>query len=350
MKIGVLTFHNIPNIGALLQAYSLCVALRKKGVECELIDYTCPNIRRRELESPRTGNKLKDILIRFLIWPKTKKKIKACQQFMFERKLYSNRQYQRSSLKETEMDYDAFITGSDMVWNLSLTDHDWSYFCDFISDSKKAYSYGSSIGDVWENNDLERIVTLLSRYRMIRVRETDTCSTLNALGIDAELVSDPTMLLSVQEWESIAKLPKEKDYVLVYFPTEKNMREARKYASECGKEIFVLNWGMPIKGYRNIAPLSPDEWIGFFINASAIFTGSYHGLLFSLYFEKPVWTDNESNRVSSLLSKFKIERCLIKDNSNIIFNIDYHKVSKDIDIFRSVSLHYLDQIIEDCKL
>lgn len=44
-----MTFHNIPNIGAILQAYSLCKVIRMMGQECYLVDYTCDNIRKREL-------------------------------------------------------------------------------------------------------------------------------------------------------------------------------------------------------------------------------------------------------------------------------------------------------------
>ena len=49
MKFGIMTFHNIPNIGAILQAYSFCKIMRMKGQECYLVDYTCDNIRKREL-------------------------------------------------------------------------------------------------------------------------------------------------------------------------------------------------------------------------------------------------------------------------------------------------------------
>lgn len=49
MKYGILTFHNIPNIGVLLQAYGLCTTIRKLGTECDLIDYHCDNIIYREL-------------------------------------------------------------------------------------------------------------------------------------------------------------------------------------------------------------------------------------------------------------------------------------------------------------
>ena len=45
MKFGIMTFHNIPNVGAILQAYSLCKVIRMMGQECYLVDYTCYDIR-----------------------------------------------------------------------------------------------------------------------------------------------------------------------------------------------------------------------------------------------------------------------------------------------------------------
>ena len=44
MKVGILTFHNIPNYGAALQAVALCNAVSKLGLECEIINYKCENI------------------------------------------------------------------------------------------------------------------------------------------------------------------------------------------------------------------------------------------------------------------------------------------------------------------
>ena len=146
MRIGILTFHNIPNVGALLQAYALCLTFRSLGVDCDLIDYTCSNIKERELTFHPTGNALKDLILKLFVYPKTVLKIKACQQFMIDRRCYSNIRYTKDTLPDANSRYDAFISGSDMIWNLSVTDYDWTYFCDFVDDDKKKYAYGSSIG------------------------------------------------------------------------------------------------------------------------------------------------------------------------------------------------------------
>lgn len=349
MKIGVLTFHNIPNIGAILQAYSLCLAFRYEGAECDLIDYTCKNIENRELKPPHTGNLLKDFIIKYLIWPRSKKKIRACQLFMKKQNMYSKNQYTKLTLNSANDDYDAFVSGSDMIWNLSVTDYDWTYFCDFVLANKKKFSYGSSIGDNWKDDDFRRVKELLSRYRLIGVRESDTCDLLNSVGLNARLVCDPTMLLTRSEWEKISVKPKEINYVLVYFPSEFNLRSAKVYAIKHKLQVVVLNWALPIKGVINVSPCSPQEWIGYFLYANAVFSGSFHGLLFSLYFEKPVWTDNYGNRITSILNKFDIDSCLLSRDPDMNNVIDFQKVSENISKLRMNSLSYIQQIINDCK-
>ena len=74
MKYGILTFHNIPNIGALLQAYSLCKAVRSFGADCEIIDYKCDKIEERELIYKRHPNILKDLITSVLAQDKEENK------------------------------------------------------------------------------------------------------------------------------------------------------------------------------------------------------------------------------------------------------------------------------------
>lgn len=86
---------------------------------------------------------------------------------------------------------------------------------------------------------------------------------------------------------------------------------------------------------------SPNEWLSYLKDADAVFTNSYHGLLFSLYFNKPVWTDNQSNRVQALLKRLNLECCNLKNDTTCSDVIDYHQCNKLIQSFREDSLEYL---------
>ena len=47
MRIGILTFHNANNYGAVLQAYGLQQTIRLLGHDCEIVDYRNIEIERR---------------------------------------------------------------------------------------------------------------------------------------------------------------------------------------------------------------------------------------------------------------------------------------------------------------
>lgn len=52
--VGILTFHDTTNFGACLQAVATYQALSERGVCCEIINYHCAEIDRRET-IPRIG-------------------------------------------------------------------------------------------------------------------------------------------------------------------------------------------------------------------------------------------------------------------------------------------------------
>ena len=152
------------------------------------------------------------------------------------------------------------------------------------------------------------------------------------------------MLLPSSQWSEIAKSPREKNYVLVYFPSDKNLAAASQYARNKKMEVIVLNWGLPIRTYKNIRPCSPQEWVGYVKSADAVFTNSYHGLLFSLYFNKPVWVDKRGSRFTSLMDYLDIGNIDLNNDPDLKFKIDYVKVTSLLDNMREKSLDYLKRI------
>lgn len=340
MKYGILTFHNIPNIGALLQAYGLCTTIRKLGAECDLINYQCDNIIYRELTFHPAVGFLRNVLAKF-IWRKTERKIKSCQYFMKQQNFYSKKLYTKKNIGEANKDYDAFISGSDMIWNLFVTGNDFTYFLDFVNEDKPKYSYASSVGAEWDSNTLCKVQPLLHKYNSISVRESDTCQIINDMGIPCKNVVDPTMLLTYDEWAKIALPPKEKDYVLVYFPTKENKQAALDYAKRHGKKVLMINMWLFSPGFKNVSPMDPPSWLGYFMNASAVFTDSYHGILFSLYFHKLFWTGNYGNRILSLINTLGLQGCLLKKDRDLINEIDYRLVDEKLHKLRIDSYNFI---------
>lgn len=340
MKYGILTFHNIPNIGALLQAYSLCKAVRSFGADCEIIDYKCDKIEERELIYKRRPNILKDLILR-AFWHKTKKKIKLCQAYMRSKHVYSEKTYNASNINQANKEYDCFISGSDMIWNLEITGHDFNFLLSFADNEKNKFSYGSSIGDKWNSKDIDKVKCLLSRYNALSAREKDTCNNIESMGLKCKHVIDPTMLIRTEDWVTEAIEPKYKGYVLLYFTSKEIIKSARKYAKKHRLKIVHITTEVSRPGIISVSPNTPPEWIGLFLKADAIFTNSYHGLLFSLYFKKPVWTANYGNRITSLLETLNITHRLLKKDLTLQSSIDYNDITKKIELLRQDSLNYL---------
>ena len=49
MKIGIITFHDTTNFGSLLQTYGLYKKISDFGYDCDIINYQCENIVKREI-------------------------------------------------------------------------------------------------------------------------------------------------------------------------------------------------------------------------------------------------------------------------------------------------------------
>lgn len=347
MKIGILTFHNIPNIGAMLQAYALCKTLRNLGYSCDIIDYSCAPIIERELQFHSTHNIAKDCLLKLFVWPNKQKKIKQCSEWMNRAGIISPQKYNRENIKDSVAEYDVFISGSDMIWNLEITKHDYTFFQDFVTSDKKQISYASSIGGTWKDCDLEKVHQLLSRYSAIAVRESDTNQKLIELGLNSNVVADPTLLLTTDDWWKLAQESPAKytNYVLVYFPTRQLIKNAQQYAKQRGLKVVVINWDFHQFGVINAQPNTPSDWVSLFCHASAVFTNSYHGLLFGMYFCKPLWTANYGNRLTSMLGYVDQLGALIKNDPQLKNKIDYTMCHRKIDALRKESINYLKEAL-----
>lgn len=347
MKYGILTYHNIPNFGALLQAYSFCATLRELGTDCDILDYQCENIVQRELTFHPSANPIKTVAHRLLVWPFQRKKIHACQQFI--KPYCSKNQYTRANVQKANNVYDGFIAGSDMIWNREVNGCDQTFFLDFTAHDKYRFSYASSIGGIWSEEDWTVISSLLGRFNRLSVREEDTAKMIRKqLNLSCESVCDPTMLMLPAVWDKLTVPVYEKNYIVVYFPYPEILAAAKRYASEHAQKVLVLGVGMlPHKGMLLKQVYTPEEWISYIKNANAVFTDSYHGLLFSLYFRRPVWTNNRSNRTISLLKQLGQEQCWIDEDPHFAHVIDYQKVQAALLEMRKKSLDYLKTALKN---
>lgn len=262
--------------------------------------------------------------------------------------------YTPESVEQSDSLYSKFFAGSDIVWGRDITNHDYAYFLNFVSDSKKKYSYASSVGDYVSYWDDKVVGDLLADFSHITVRETDAVEWVRQkAGRKAELVCDPTMLLTTEEWEKFTIAPKkERSYVLVYYDSDnsKCLQDAIGYANRYNLKVKYINYGIPEKKVLNVKPTSVPEFLSLIKYADYVFTASYHGMLFSLYFEKQFcfYTRARRSRLLSLAERLGVSDryCdqVVEMPDSVI---DYNDVNARIDDFRSSSIEILKNMLEE---
>lgn len=345
MKYGILTYHNIPNFGSVLQAYALCNVVRSFGYDCDIIDYSCENIIKRECEYHSTGNVIRDILARLFKWPHTVKKSLACREFI--RPYCTATKYDRSNIGSVNNVYDGFISGSDIIWNLDISD-DNNFFLDFCGGGVKRIAYAASVGDTWDEEELFYIRRALSEYDYLSTREADTCDFINdELGMKCDIVADPTMLIPSEEWSRLLVDIPDKNYVLVYFPNNELLNAAKRYCAKNQYQLIVLETRLPFRRHNRRILYSPDVWMSYVKNAKAVFTNSYHGFLFALYYHRPVWTNTYSNRQRSVIDRLGLIHCHIDHDPELENIIDYDECDKALAQFRQSSLDLLKAALRE---
>lgn len=361
MKIGILTQPLHANYGGLLQAFALQKYLRDMGHEVLTVDYARKP--RAWLAPYRLARRC---VAKFILRRKVALSPKPIQQGVgkntqrfVEENIRTTKKIWSPARKRdfAEYDFDAFVVGSDQTWRPAYSPYMPTFFLDFLGEDKKTrrIAYASSFGkDEWEfSPEMTKIcATLAKKFHAISVREDSGVSLCeNYLGVSAEHVIDPTMLLSKGDYCEIVErdeirrlLPPQKAKTLFFYDlarTSENRSLADFVASGLGLDVFAL---MPsresIVGGYGVYP-SVGEWLRGFRDAEFVVTDSFHGCVFSIIFNKPfIALGNKSggmSRFHSLLKMFGLgDRLVLFDgdldvqervSSLISDNIDWEKIN-----------------------
>lgn len=354
-KIAILTFQNTTNYGALLQAVALQKVLRDKcGVECETLRYRCVNIEKRELpQRPQMSSNMKSIIQQMCLYLSKRKKKKNMQ--CFEKLLQqSERVYDRDNIADADTEYDKFIVGSDIVWELTVTGGDFTYYLDFTSPDKR-FSYAASFGGNTIANECRSICQeLLAGFKSISVRETSGKKLVEDLVHKEAVVSlDPTLLLTKSEWLQLCDWkPLIDNYLLIYFlDKNSNMMEyAQEIANKRNLKIVVIHDGYrKFPGVRNERFISVEHFLGWLQHATVVVTASYHGMIFSVNFEREFYYYNRAHgeRMTSIAKMLGLEQLEIRNDAFPRQHVpDYAAAKRVLEAEREKSINYLRSICE----
>lgn len=381
MKIGVITYHEPISYGAHLQCLGLQIYLEEIGCNPEIIDYS----KNAYLEL-RSTQKIKSLIkrifnvlkspISFIKAKNNAKNIeKEKEKFRdllternnkfkdFEKKYYtlSKKRYEKySELKKECPVYDAYICGSDQIWNPSFCDMDDNYFLSFAPKNKRiayAPSFGVSKIPSYAKREYKKRLEGITK---ISIREKTGAKIIKKLtNQDVPVVIDPTFLVSKEKWLEIANnsdidLPSE--YIVTYFIGIDDY--IKQYINEIktkypNYEIINLVFDQ--------TNLGPCDFIKLISKAKFVFTNSFHGLAFAINLNIPFAVgktlkdfggNSAFSRMEDLLEILELSDRIYfcdKELNDNWLQLDYSKANKRKEIVVEKSKRYLIEALNSIK-
>lgn len=303
-KIGLLNLPVDNNFGGHLQRYALMDVLRSQGVD--FVHLNC-----RPINSFKTVYKVvrcfiiefarffKGFITRKYDWHDLRylkyflRRDPKTEQFYEKYVEHTKRIYSKKELV-SYLDYDAYLVGSDQVWRASMVNYEYgidTYFFDYIPKTKLRYAYGVSLGTQtgdYSDEEIKRLSALYCAFEMVSVRETQAKSIFDDYGWSEPLaikVLDPTMLLDKEHYRNLVKniyTKKSSGNLFCYILDE--TEEKRSKIEEIAAQKQLNPFYISLK-----TNCSVEQWLRSFMDAKFIVTDSYHGLVFSLIFNKPFY-------------------------------------------------------------
>ena len=310
-KILTITCHNVYNHGATLQQLALLKQLEAMGFEAATIDYS-PNYLNQHFKWTKVSNAFfaKNFFLKVVYWvfkfPSNLWNRQRKWRFdAFESKtlrIHPGKYTSNEALKNNLPEADAYICGSDQVWNSYFQNgKDPAFYLDFVPKNKLKISYAASFATDSIAEELKPFVKdKISRLDWVSVREASGVQLVKSLGIDdVSQVLDPVFLVEPAYWETFVK-PFTARYIFVYdFDTNATLREfALQQAKARGLQIYTVNHNIRYAD-KNFYMHGPDEFLSLVHGAELVLTNSFHAVAFSLIFQKPFMVFNRSEKINT---------------------------------------------------
>ena len=326
MKIGIITFQNVENYGAVLQCRALYTYLVASGNDVQVIDYRCPVVESAYRIFPKFRKNI-FILVRQYVeaiynYRGLIKRKEKFQQFLDD--FNKTPPMVIDEVCKTDFDYDLIIAGSDQIWNPNITGgFDKVYFLDFGGRFRRA-GYAISLGNVnYPQFSNKQFDGLIKAFDNLSFREPDAADFVSSkLRKKCPQVVDPTLLLTREQWDNIINgtiFSTPAKYILVYYVIEgQSAKEIIKIAEQLSKKyqmpILNINVGRGSNRFHkkvsNLVDVGPCEFVYLIKNASMVVTSSFHGTALSCIYQKDlsvVIPEERGSRVRAIADMFHLK-------------------------------------------
>ena len=304
VNAGIVTFHRAENFGSVLQAFALQTALQNMGCDAWIIDAVLPGDM-EQYRLFRTGFYLerpKAFLADLVYFNRNRLRRRRFDAFRkryfhLSRDLY---QIGRQSLAPLNKNFDAFICGSDQIWNLDCTKGIIpDFFLAFAANDRLKIAYAPSMPEEPGEECLPELNALLNRLDAISVREVRTKAFLEArlqLNQPVFHAVDPTLLLRADDYIQALSLKsvEEERYIFLYALgsgeiVRRMAEEALRLKRETGLNVRYVyhRYIRALAGEDYRYGAGPDDFLNLIRGAAYVITDSFHATVFSLLFKVP---------------------------------------------------------------
>lgn len=377
-RIGIITYFHFYNYGTVLQALALEALIRKMGFsKCELINYEFLEKKEKsKIQLIKTRLKrlvyylfdLKRVITIYSYRKKMNRKIPFFEQFIKSYfRLSSDKYLYHTDLLKNPPYYDIYFTGSDQTWSPKIGFNP-ALFLNFADKQSIKAAYAPSVG-VTSFTETEEIYLKeqLLKYDYLSCRETIGANLLSRItGKNVQVVLDPTLMITKEEWRKLAVKPKIKNpYILCYFLGHRQYYRnfVNKLATQTGYDIHFI----PVsyvdckKTNSLIFDAGPTEFIGLIDQAAIVCTDSFHGLCFSINLNKEFYAfvkhegavdGGDNSRIYDLLSRMDLLHRLksdFKETDIKIDPIDYPHINKLLEKERERSSYFLKKVLNETE-
>ncbi len=377
-KVAVINRTNFKNYGSVLQCYALCEIITELGFDSEILWEEGSKSKNFDFR-PR---KLLRILLSILKHPSLFKGVldglKGVKQkqvseetvLLFEKFVGQNIKVKNLTHKELvelakSEEYVKFVCGSDQVWCSTTAYVDPLMYLRFAPKQKRV-AYAPSIGRDYIPSYNKRVMRkYINDIPNISIREDEGQKLIKDLtNRTIPVVADPTLLINLEHWKSLqGEIQNQGKYILVYFldiPSDELQQNIREIVVLNNAKIVSIGCELPllVNDENYFQPhCGPAEFLSYVASSKLMITDSYHGMLFSLIYNKEFFSIernytkfDQSSRQLTVLRKVNLLERYVKKTDVLNLNcdkIDYFSVNKILDKFKLESIEYLETALKN---
>ena len=363
-KISILTLHDVPNYGSVLQTFATQEIFRQMGLIPCVLNYkriTSLSIKRRVLEAVKDDSFVKRMV----------KSVVYFFYFAYQEKVFASFRSQylimskatltsEEEFKKLSIDSDIYCTGSDQTWNNEWYGHVLkSFFLTFVPKGIKKISYASSFGRLsLPEDEKQEVKKYLECYDAISLREESGVKLVEQLGVNGAVhVLDPTLQMNSDFWNQYIKKPKDEHYVLVYQLNKHPWFNDFVELFARTKGLKIIRFGAYIhqlfkSGKLKFLP-NPFAFPSYIAYADYVITDSFHATVFSLNLHTIpicIYPDRFSSRLNDVLQLTRLERLHAKSVEDVeILNVKpicWDEVDAIFEKKREIGFEYLRKAVE----